>query len=116
VEYDILSRIEAIVSGPRSVLQFHRFFGGCMALKIRHRSEQEVQAPRTIGKANQDLDSIRAGMATLPPGMVLAIEMDERRSVRGTKMLVTRAAKELGVEWRHWHVDNTVYARPVEGH
>ncbi len=85
-----------------------------MPLKILHRKEQEVPKPTAQGKVNRDLEALKAEMAKLKEGMVLEIETGGQKGVRGTKMLVTRASKELGQRWRHWHEGARVFARPIQ--
>ena len=46
--------------------------------------------------------------------MILKIETGGEKAVRGTKMLVTKAANQLGTKWRHWNVGSTVFAKPME--
>ena len=84
-----------------------------MALKITARKATEVPRPTSVGKVNEDLEALKAQMASLGPRMVLEIEPDRRRSLRGVKAMVTRAARELGVSWRHWHAGNKVFAQPT---
>ncbi len=84
-----------------------------MALKISVRKDTEVPRPSASGKANEDLEALKAKMADLPAGMVLEMEADKGRSVRGIKALVTRAAREQKTAWRHWHMGNKVYAQPA---
>jgi hypothetical protein len=84
-----------------------------MAIKIAARKAEEVPTPTTSGKANPDLAVVKAEMSKLAPGMVLEIVPDSGRGVRGTKMLISKAAKELGTPWRHWSIDSTVYAMPA---
>jgi uncharacterized protein YggU (UPF0235/DUF167 family) len=84
-----------------------------MALKISVRKDTEVPKPSASGKANEDLEALRAKMAELPAGMVLEVEADKGRSVRSIKALITRAAKQQGAAWRHWHMGNRVFAQPA---
>lgn len=84
-----------------------------MPLQITQRREQEVPMPGRTGKVNAELAKVKAEMQKLASGMVLEIETGSDRSVRGTKALVTRAARELGDRWRHWHVGSKVFAQPM---
>ncbi len=85
-----------------------------MPLKIRHVNEKEAPKPSATGKSNADLFAVKAEMLKLGKGMVLEIETGSAKAVRGTKTLVTRAAKELGTRWRHWHVGTKVFAKPAQ--
>src|SRR5260370_40557301 len=85
-----------------------------MPLRIRHVSEAEAPRPSSTGKANKDLFAVKSEMRKLGTGMVLEIETGSERAVRGAKTLVTRASKELGTKWRHWHVGTKVFAKPVQ--
>ena len=84
-----------------------------MALKIALRKESEVPRPTSSGKVNENLVALKAKMAQLSAGMVLEVEVARESSVRATKGLITRAAKELGAKWKHWHSGNNVYAQPA---
>ena len=85
-----------------------------MTLRISHRKEDEVPSASGSGKVNEDLLAVKAEMARLMPGMVLEIEAESEQAVRSTKMLVTKAAGQLGTPWRHWNVGKKVFARPME--
>lgn len=85
-----------------------------MPLKIIHRNAEEVPSPGKSGKTNEDAQAIQSEMAKLQPGMVLEIETGSEKAVRGTKVLISRAAKQMDAHWQHWHVGSTVFARPVE--
>ena len=85
-----------------------------MPLKITHRKEDEVPAPGGSGKGNEDLQALKNEMSRLAGGMVLEIDAGDPKAVRGTKMLITKAANQLGSRWRHWSVGSTVFARPAE--
>jgi hypothetical protein len=84
-----------------------------MALKINVRKESEVPRPTAAGKVNEELESLKERMRSLPAGMVLELEVASGRTIRGAKAMVTRAARALGTSWRHWHAGNKVYARPT---
>ena len=84
-----------------------------MPLKINVRKESEVPRPRAGGKVNEEMEALKAKMGSLPAGMVLEIEVASGRTVRGAKALITRAARELGSTWRHWHAGNRVFAQPT---
>jgi len=84
-----------------------------MALKITARREADVPRPTATGKVNEDLEALKAQMAKLPAGSVLEVEVDRGRSPRGVKAMITRAAKQLGATWRHWHDGSKVYAKPA---
>ena len=85
-----------------------------MPLKFSQRKQEEVPTPSASGKVNQDLLAIREEMSKLTAGMVLEIEAGSEKAVRGTKMLVTRAANQMGTRWRHWNVGTKVFARPAD--
>ncbi len=83
-----------------------------MPLQIAHRKEEEV--PGTSGgRNNEDLVSLKSEMSKLPAGMVLEIDTGSEKSVRGAKMMITKAARELGTEWKHWSDGGKVYAKPA---
>jgi hypothetical protein len=84
-------------------------------LRISHRRQEDVPVPNAAGKVNEDLLAIKNEMGKLPSGMVLEIEAGSEKAIRGTKMLITKAANQLGSQWRHWHVGTKVFAKPVEG-
>lgn len=84
-----------------------------MPLKITHRKEQEVPRPGGPGKVNENIESMKTEMSKLRDGMVLEIEAGSEKAIRGTKRLVTTAAKELGATWRHWSEGTKVFAKPV---
>jgi hypothetical protein len=83
-------------------------------LRFSQRKPEEVPTPSASGKVNQDLLNLKNEMSKLAAGMVLEIETGSEKAVRGTKTLVTKAAKQLGTPWKHWSVGTTVFARPVE--
>jgi hypothetical protein len=85
-----------------------------MPLKFTHRKAEEVPSPSASGKINEDLIALKNEMSKLRAGMVLEIDTGHEGSVRGTKMLVTRAANQLGTRWNHWSVGSTVFAQPKE--
>jgi hypothetical protein len=85
-----------------------------MPLRFNQRKEEEVPRPGASGKVNQDLIAIKNEMSKLGSGMVLEIETEGEKAVRGTKMLVTRAANQLGTRWRHWNVGSKVFAKPED--
>ena len=85
-----------------------------MPLKITHKKEDDVPTPFGSGMINQDLDILKREMSKLGSGMVLEIEADGEKRVRGTKILVTKAANQLGSKWKHWNVGTTVFAKPLE--
>jgi hypothetical protein len=85
-----------------------------MPLRIKQIKQEEAPKPSSTGKANTELFAVKSEMLKLGKGMVLEIETGSAKAVRGTKTLVTRAGKELGTKWQHWHVGTKVFARPVE--
>ena len=85
-----------------------------MPLKFTQRSAAEVPTPSSSGKVNEDLVALKGEMSKLGSGMVLEIETGSEKAVRGTKMLITKAASSLGTEWQHWHSGTKVYAKPKE--
>jgi hypothetical protein len=86
-----------------------------MPLAITHRSETDVPTPSAMGRVNADLEAVKSEMRKLSSGMVLQIEAESAKGVRSAKTLVSRAAKQLGTRWQHWHVGSTVFAKPAEG-
>ena len=86
-----------------------------MPLKFSHKRIDEVPTPNASGRINQDLVSIKNEMSKLDGDMVLEIETGNEKAVRSTKVLITKAAKELDTGWRHWQVGSKVFARPVDG-
>jgi hypothetical protein len=85
-----------------------------MALKITHRNEQDVPGSAASGRSNEELSQLKTEMAKLAPNMVLEIDAGTAKSVRGTKGLVTRASKQLGKPFVHWHQGTKVFAKPAE--
>jgi hypothetical protein len=85
-----------------------------MALKISHRNEQEVPAPAAGGQANEELFQLKMEMSKLAPDMVLEVDTGNAKAIRGTKGLITRASKQLGKPFVHWHQGTKVYAKPAE--
>ena len=83
-----------------------------MPLTITHRNENDVPTPSGQGRVNEDFESLKSEMSKLDSGMVLEINAGNEKAVRGTKMLITRVARQLGSEWSHWNNGATVYARP----
>ena len=85
-----------------------------MPLKFTHRNQEEVPSPSSNGRVNQDLMALKDEMQKLPAGMVLEIQTEGEKAVRGTKMLITKAAGQLGNQWQHWSVGSKVFAKPKE--
>lgn len=85
-----------------------------MALKITHRNEQDVPMPSSSGAVNQDLHDLKVEMSKLANGMVLEVDAGTAKAVRGTKGLITRASKQLGRPFVHWHQGTKVFAKPVD--
>src|SRR3990172_837335 len=85
-----------------------------MPLKITQKPEAEVPSASRAGKVNEDLIALKDAMKKLGSDMVLEIETGSEKAVRGAKVLVTKAAKELGTQWRHWSVGSKVFAKPAE--
>jgi hypothetical protein len=84
-----------------------------MPLKIAHRKEADVpSASSAVG--NDELVQLKSEMSKLAAGMVLEIEAGSDASVRRTKNLVTRAGKQLGRPFVHWHQGSRVFAKPAE--
>ena len=83
-----------------------------MALKINVRKQADVPQPTSSGRVNEEVEALKAKMRDLGPGMVLEVETDRTSSVRATKAKITRAARDLGAAWRHWHAGNRVFAQP----
>ncbi len=85
-----------------------------MPLKISQKPAEEVPSASKTGKVNEELLAIKNEMKKIGSGMVLEIETGSEKAVRGAKVLVTKAAKELGTQWQHWSVGSKVFARPME--
>jgi hypothetical protein len=85
-----------------------------MPLRFKHVKQEEAPKPSSTGKANTELFAVKSEMLKLGKGMVLEIETGSGKAVRGTKALVTRASKELGTKWKHWHVGTKVFAKPAQ--
>ena len=83
-----------------------------MPLKFTHRKQEKVPTPTSAGKVNEDRTALRGEMQKLASRMVLEIEAGSEKAVRGTKMLITRCANQLGSEWQHWSVGTKVFAKP----
>ncbi len=83
-------------------------------MKISHRRAEDVPAPPArSGAVNQVLTEIMRELRRIAPGMVMVIETGDEAAVRGTKVLITRAGRELGIPVRHWHNGTEVYAKPI---
>ena len=61
-----------------------------------------------------ELFELKTEMSKLAPGMVLEVDAGDARSIRGTKGLITRASKQLGRPFVHWHQGTKVYTKPAE--
>lgn len=85
-----------------------------MPLKITQRKPEDVPSASATGKVNYDLIALKDEMRKLGSGMVLEIETGGEKAIRSTKMLVSKAAKELGVQWQHWHMGTKVFAKPAD--
>ena len=85
-----------------------------MPIKITHRTEQEVPGPAAGGRANEELYQLKTEMSKLASGMVLEVDAGTTKAIRGTKGLITRASKQLGTPFVHWHQGTKVYAKPTE--
>lgn len=85
-----------------------------MPLKITHRKEEEVPSAGAAGAPNEELHQLKTEMSKLVAGMVLEIETGSAKSIRGTKGLITRASKQLGRPFIHWHQGTKVFAKPAE--
>lgn len=84
-----------------------------MSLKITHRKAEEV--PFGAGQAGSaEFNQIKAELAKLQPGMVLEVEAESARAVRGTKAMLTRAGNQLGRPVVHWQQGTTVYAKAAD--
>lgn len=82
-----------------------------MPLQITQRKIEDVPS---AGKVNPDLAGLKDEMKKLGSGMVLEIETVGGKGIRSTKMLVSKAAKELGAQWQHWSDGPKVFAKPAE--
>ena len=90
------------------------------AMNPRWRMSNIVDTIRILRKrlvlpGSQDLIYLKNEMSKLGGDMVLEIETGNEKAVRSTKVLITKAAKELDTRWRHWHVGSKVFARPIDG-
>ena len=85
-----------------------------MPFKIAHRKESDVPQPSRRGRVNPDLDQIKGEMSKLARGMVLEIETGSAGAVRRTKVLITKASKELGMKFQHWHLGSKVFTRQAD--
>ncbi len=85
-----------------------------MPLKITQKRQEDVPTPGRTGKVNEELLALKGEMKKLSTGMVLEIETGSEKAVRGAKVLITKASKELGSQWRHWSVGSKVFAKPAE--
>jgi hypothetical protein len=85
-----------------------------MPLQMTPRKAEDVPSATAAGKVNPDLAPLKDEMKKLASGMVLEIETGSAKAVRGTKLLVSKAAKELGAQWQHWHAGSKVFAKPAE--
>ena len=83
-----------------------------MPLKITHRREEDVPNPPSAGKVGDELQQLEREMRALGAAMVLEIEAGSATAVRGTKLLITRAAQRIGTPFIHWHSGTTVFAKP----
>ena len=85
-----------------------------MALQVTHRKGDEVPAPGAFGRVNEELENLKAEMRKLGSGMVLELETDSEKAVRGAKMLITKAGTQLGTKWQHWSVGSKVFTKPAD--
>src|SRR4051794_22643284 len=85
-----------------------------MPLQFNQRRSEDVPSSSSAGKVNPALGMLIYEMKQLQPGMVLEIETEGGKSVRSTKTLVTKAAKVLDAEWRHWSDGDKVFAQPAD--
>ena len=67
-----------------------------MPLQLSQRRVEDAPSPSAAGKVNPDLGTLIYEMKLLAPGMVLEIETEGGKSVRSTKVLISKAAKVLG--------------------
>ncbi len=85
-----------------------------MPLTFTQRQENEIPQPSRQGRVNEELQQVKNELSRLASGMVLEIETGSADAIRRTKGLVTRASKELGTQFQHWHEGTKVFARPTE--
>ena len=57
---------------------------------------------------------LKMEMSKLAQGMVLEVDAGSAKAIRGTKGLITRASKQLGRPFVHWHQGTKVFAKPAE--
>src|SRR5436309_813944 len=86
-----------------------------MPLKMTHRKAEDVPQPPGAGKGNDDLRSLKDELAKVSTGMVLEVDTGNEQDIRRTKVLITKAGRELGRPFRHWHEGTRVFAKPVDG-
>ena len=60
------------------------------------------------------VEALKVEMRNLAPGMVLEIEVETDKAVRGTKLLISKAAKQIGSPWTHWSFGTTIFAKPTD--
>src|SRR5438045_2226959 len=85
-----------------------------MPLKFTQKRESDVPSPAQNGRINPELELMKVELSRLKPGMVLEIDAGRDRTVRSTKVLVTKAAKQLGQPMMHWSDGNKVFAKAAE--
>jgi ketosteroid isomerase-like protein len=85
-----------------------------MDLVFTHRKSKDVPSPNRSGKVNQALTALMREMTKLAPDMVLEIETGDEKAIRATKAMITRAGKEFGTPWLHWHEGTRVFTRPSD--
>jgi TusA-related sulfurtransferase len=84
-------------------------------MKIIQRLEHEVAFPKGSAGASEELVRIRAELLHLVPGMVLEFETGDPAAVRGTKSMLTRAGKQVGVTTVQWHQGTRVFVKLPRG-
>ncbi len=82
-----------------------------MQYRITARREDEVPMHDRKAGRNEDLAEVKKAMKKASTGMVLEIRPEGGTTARGVKMMISRAAKELGMKWHHWSVGDVVYAQ-----
>lgn len=85
-----------------------------MALKIIQRKLGEIPRPTGAGRVNEEMEALKRQMRELPRDSALEVELDSPRDARRVKALITRVARELGAQWKHWSAGNKVFAAPGE--
>ena len=85
-----------------------------MALQFTLKKADEVPQPRRRSKVSETVAALMRELERVAPDMVLEIETGDKKNIRATKLMISRAGEELSTPVRHWHQGTIVYARPVD--